>query len=85
MYHELDDFTMCPSCNTYIFYILNIVFKASVKRRLGGKAHQGVEASGRLSSLSKASRRRCLLTSARCEQRRRRWEQGKAPGDALLS
>jgi hypothetical protein len=56
-----------------------IVFKASVKHRLVGKAHQGVEASGRLSFLSKASRRRCLLTSARCEQRRRQREQGKAP------
>jgi hypothetical protein len=33
-----------------------IVFKASVKRRLGGKALQWIEAFGRLSFLSKASR-----------------------------
>jgi hypothetical protein len=38
-----------------------IVFKASVKRRLGAKAHQGVEASHHLSFLSKASRRRATV------------------------
>jgi hypothetical protein len=36
--------------------IMHIVFKASVKRRLGGKALQRIEASGRLSFLSKVSR-----------------------------